>query len=197
MRSLHKPLDQRGRSRISAVDEHRPDQRLADVGEDGGAAAPAGIGLRRAEPDRRPEIDRPRDVGACLLAHEVGEAARHFPFVGLGKGTKQHVRHDEAEHMIAEKFEALVGAGAIAGAGQRGNVRERLIEQRGVLEAIADALFESGGVLRRRRLVAFAAAGRARSVTGRTGGGCLPAAGLGASMEARFAFVRLRLIVRS
>src|SRR5262249_43194204 len=40
------PLDQRGSRWISAVDEARPDQRLAHVSEDRGAAPPAGIDLR-------------------------------------------------------------------------------------------------------------------------------------------------------
>ena len=93
----------------------------------------------------RPEVDGSADVGASLLAHEVGEATRHFPFIGLGEGAKQHVGDDEAEHVIAKEFEPLVGAGAVARAGQRGNVRERLLEQRRILETIADAVFEGGG----------------------------------------------------
>ena len=44
--------------------------------------------------------------------------------------------------MIAEEFEPLIAAGAIARAFERGNMRERAIEQRGVLEAIADALLK-------------------------------------------------------
>src|SRR6266702_2003878 len=50
---LPQPADQfRGR-RVAAVDEHGPDQRLANVGEDGGTVAPARIVLGRPEPDRR------------------------------------------------------------------------------------------------------------------------------------------------
>ena len=84
-----------------------------------------------------------RHVRAGLLAHEIGEPARHFAFVGLRKGAKQHVGHDQAEHMVAEKFEPLIAAGAVARSGERGNVGERLLEQRGVLEAVADALLEA------------------------------------------------------
>ena len=86
-----------------------------------------------------------RHLGARFLAHEIGEAARHFAFVGLRKGAKQHVGHDEAEHMIAEEFEPLIAAGAVARAGQRGNVGERLLEQRGILEAVADASSKAAG----------------------------------------------------
>ena len=48
--------------------------------------------------------------------------------------------------MVAEKFEPLVGGGAIARPAQRGNVGERLFEQRGILESVADALFEGGRI---------------------------------------------------
>ena len=44
--------------------------------------------------------------------------------------------------MIAEKFQALIAAGAVARALERGNMRERAVEQRGVAETIADPLFE-------------------------------------------------------
>src|SRR5438270_8793003 len=58
------PLDQRGGRRISAIDEHRSDQRLADIGENGAAPASAGIRLGSAEPDCGTEIDHPRHIGA-------------------------------------------------------------------------------------------------------------------------------------
>ena len=47
--------------------------------------------------------------------------------------------------MIAEKFQSLVGARPVTSAGQRGNVRQRLIEQHRILEAITDPLFEADG----------------------------------------------------
>ena len=46
--------------------------------------------------------------------------------------------------MVAEEFEPLIGAGAVARTLERGNVRERAIEQRRVGEPIADAVFERG-----------------------------------------------------
>ena len=51
---------------------------------------------------------------------------------------------DEAEHVIAEKFKPLIGAGTVARTAQRRNVSERLFEQGGILETIADPLFEVG-----------------------------------------------------
>ena len=52
--------------------------------------------------------------------------------------------------MVAEKLEALVAAGAIAHAGERGNMRERLFEQRRVAKPVADLGFKA-------RRAAFAA----------------------------------------
>src|SRR6478672_731942 len=83
------PLDERGRGRISTVHEYCTDQRLADVGEDGGAAAPAGVRLRGTEPDCRAEVDRPAHIRAGLFAHEIGETTRHFAFIGPCEGAKQ------------------------------------------------------------------------------------------------------------
>ncbi len=44
--------------------------------------------------------------------------------------------------MIAEKFQPLIAAGAVARALERGNMGERAIEQRGIGETIADAGLE-------------------------------------------------------
>jgi hypothetical protein len=55
--------------------------------------------------------------------------------------------------VVAEKLEPLIAAGAVARALERGNVGERAVEQRGVLEAVADALLE-------RTVAAAAAAAR-------------------------------------
>src|SRR5262249_29458702 len=127
---------------IAGIDEHRPDQRLADVGEDRGAAAAAGMDLGGAEANRVPERDRARHVGAGFLAHEVGETARKLALVGLRARAKQLVRDDKPEAMVAEDLEPLVGGGAIAHAVESGNVGQRLLEQGRFPETIADAILE-------------------------------------------------------
>ena len=143
---LHAHLPQASDQRLgrgkAAVEIDRADQRLADVGEDRRPRARAGIGFRGAEPDRRAEVDRARDLGAGFLAHQIGQAARQLALVGARKGAKQHVGNDEAEHVVAKKLETLVAADAAARALERGNVRERAVEQGRVSEAIADALLE-------------------------------------------------------
>jgi len=86
--------------------------------------------------------------------------------------------------VVAEKFEPLIGGGAVARPAQRGNVGECLFEQRGILESVADALFEGGRV-------AATALCRLWNLAG------LPSAsGMGASMEVSLP-VRPRLILRS
>src|SRR4051794_6708427 len=139
------PLDQFGSRRISAVDEYGPDQCLADIGQDRGAAATTGIALRSSKPDRAAEINRARHIRARFLAHEVSEAPRHLALVSLRKRAKQHVGYDEPEHMVSKELQALIAAGTIARAGQRGDVGQRLLEQRRILEAVADAIFEGAG----------------------------------------------------
>ncbi len=132
---------------IAAIDEHRADQRLAGVRQDGGAQAPAGVRFRIAELERGPEIHRARNLRAGFLAHQIGQPARQFALVRLRKGAIEHVGNDQAEHMVAEKFQALVAVGAGGAARQRGNMRDRAFQQRLIGEFIADPVLERGPVL--------------------------------------------------
>ena len=77
----------------------------------------AGAGADRAELDVVEQSERFGDVGAALLAHEIGQALGQFALVGLRKGAIQHVGDDQPEHMVAEEFQALVAVGAVARAG--------------------------------------------------------------------------------
>ena len=79
---------------------HRPGWRCA--------RGPPALDFGPAEPDRGAEIDAARHLGTGFLAHEIGESARQLALVGLGEGAEQHVGDDEAEHVIAEEFEALI-----------------------------------------------------------------------------------------
>ena len=96
-----------------------------------------------------PKIHVAGDVGAGFLAHQIGEPARQFAFVGLGEGAVEHVGDDQPEHVVAEKFQPLVACGAIVrAASKRRNMRERALQQRLIGEFIADPLFQSGAILR-------------------------------------------------
>ena len=92
----------------------------------------------RAELDAFEQAERLRDVGASLLAHEVGETFRQFAFVGFRESAIEHVGHDQPEHVVAEEFEPLVAVAAVARGFQRGDVGEGGRQQRRVREYMAD-----------------------------------------------------------
>ena len=87
------------------------------------------------------EIDRAGDVGAGLLAHEIGEAPRQLAFVRGREAAEQEFRHHEPEHVIAEKLQTLVASDPVLAA-ERRNVGQRAVEERGVGKSVADLLFE-------------------------------------------------------
>ena len=121
------------------------------------------------------------DLGAGFLAHQIGEPARQLAFVGFGIGAVQHVGNHQAEHVVAEEFEALIAAGAVARALERRNMGQRAFEHCGIGEPIADAIFESGrGALAAPRL--FGELGRGGSAAAgacRAAGGFANFGGLG------------------
>src|SRR5262249_24204743 len=131
-----------GGPRMAAIEKTRPNERFADVGQNGGAVAPACVFLRGAEPDHRAKPDRPRHVRAGLSAHQFGKAPRQFTLVGPRKARKEHFGNDESQHVIAQKFEPLVAGGPVARPCQRRDMGERLIEQRRILEFISNAFSE-------------------------------------------------------
>src|SRR5882762_3758130 len=138
-------LDELRRGGIAAVEEHRPDHRLADVAEHGFAQAGAGARADRAELDVVEQPERLRHVSATFLAHELGEPLRQFAFVGIGEGAIQHVGHDQPEHVVAEKFETLVTVAALARGFQRRNVREGGRKQGRIGKFVPDPRLERGG----------------------------------------------------
>ncbi len=101
--------------------------------------------LDHAELDVVEQPERLGDVGAALLAHEVGEPLRQFALVGLRERPEQHVRDDQAEHVVAEEFQPLVAVSTVAAGGlQRGDMGERGGQQRGIGERIADPRLGAG-----------------------------------------------------
>ena len=61
-----------------------------------------------------PEIHGARHLRAGLLAHQIGEPARQLALVGAWEGAVEHVGDDQAEHVVAEEFQALIAVGAVA-----------------------------------------------------------------------------------
>src|SRR5262249_924427 len=60
------------------------------------------------------------------------------------KSSEQHIGHDQTKHVVAEEFKPLIARSTVAG--ERRDMAERLLKQRRVLEAVADALLEFRGV---------------------------------------------------
>ena len=75
--------------------------------------------------------------------------------------------------MVAEKFEPLIGAGAIARTLKRGNMRQRASEQRDIAKTIADAGFQrgAGAAAAARLLLPVLCTVRGRNVSGEGGSG--------------------------
>ena len=98
----------------------------------------AGAGLALAEVELGAEVELAGDGGAGLLAHQGVERAAELALVGLGQPAVEHVGDDEAEHAVAEEFEALVGALDALGGRERARMGQRAVEQVGVGEAVAE-----------------------------------------------------------
>src|SRR5262245_61507511 len=116
-------LDQSVGRFVTAVDEHRAHQRLADIGKNCRASPAAGVRLRIAELQRRTEIHCPRNLGAGFLAHQIGQTPRELSLVRSWKSAIEHVRDDKAKNVIAEEFKPLIAGRTIAPR-QRGDVRQ-------------------------------------------------------------------------
>src|SRR5665647_2397535 len=76
-----------------------------------------------------------------------GEPARQLALIGFRECAIEHVGNDQAEHVIAEEFQALVAVGAGGAARKRGNMRDRTLQQRLIGELVADPLLERRSVL--------------------------------------------------
>ena len=135
-RSSRPPPDSRRR-------EHRADQRLAHVGEDRGAAPPAGIG----SPNCRAAIAAPRSIAratSAQVSRRTRSASRRdsSPSSPRGKARNSMSEIDEPEHVVAEEFEPLVAAAApLLRRGGR-DMGQRALEDRLVGERVADPAFE-------------------------------------------------------
>src|SRR5215831_10223351 len=106
--------DEFRRRDIAAIEVDRADHRLANVAEHGFSQAGAGASPDCAQLDVVGEAKRPCNIRAAFLANEFGEPFRQFAFVRIGKGAIEHVGHDQAKHVVAQKFQPLVALGALA-----------------------------------------------------------------------------------
>src|SRR5712671_2095823 len=138
-------LDELRCGSVAAVEKHRADHCLADVAKHGFAQAGARSRADRAKLDVIDQPERLRHIRATLLAHEIGEPLRQFAFIGVRERAIQHVGHDQPEHMVAEKFHALVTVTTLARGFQRGNMREGRGQQAGIGKFVPDARLDRRG----------------------------------------------------
>src|SRR4051794_19729195 len=94
----------------AAVDEQGADQRFDDVPDDVLALACPVLARLFAEPDERWNADLAPVLGAGFAVDECIVALREIALRLLGVALVEGMRHDHAEHAVAEKFEAFVVA---------------------------------------------------------------------------------------
>ena len=136
---------------VTGIEENRPDQQFADIGEDRRLAGTAGLRFAAAEPHMRSGAPGGSDFGAAFLAHEIGEPARQFPLARRRESRIEHLRHHEAEHPVAEEFEPLIGLAAAARADVRADMGQRPQREITIGETVPEPALE---LLERGRLPA-------------------------------------------
>ena len=129
-------LHQRLRGIEAGIEEDRADQRLQRIGQDGGALRATAARLALGQAHHLGQAELQRHAVQAVLAHQVRAHARQVAFVGAGEALEQQAGNGQAQHRIAEEFQAFVVVGAEAA------VRQRPGEQLRLAEAVADAGLE-------------------------------------------------------
>src|SRR5205085_12558211 len=124
---------------VAAVDESGAEERLYRVGQDRRRHLHA-----RAQAQLGTELERLGNRRQALTAHELRAKARQAPFGELREALEELLGDGAAEEPVADEFQPLVVLGGEAA------MRERLLEELGPPEAIAEPAFE-----RRRRQAAY------------------------------------------
>ena len=120
-----------------AVDVRRADHRLERIGEDRGPAKAAALQFPLTEPEVVPEREIRCQLVKALFAHEARAQARKL---ALPQGLESRVQlggDDAVEDAVAEELQALVVRSAVAA------VRQRLLEQPGIPEAVAQRVLQA------------------------------------------------------
>ena len=115
------------------------------VGQDGGAVEAAAFEFAHAQIQRVAHAHAAGDFGKHVLVDQIGAQAGEFAFAIAGEGVEQHFGHAVIEDGVADKLEAFVVLGAVAAVG------ERLLEEAGILKAVAEValqLFAGPGAAR-------------------------------------------------
>ena len=129
--------DEVPRRRHAAVEIERGDQRFAGAGQDRALLAPAARGFGRGHDQIGRQARGFRHLGAGFALDEAVEAHGEPAFGLLGMIGIQALGDDQAQHAVAEEFQALVGVGADAGVGEGAR------QQRPVGEPVAEDRFQA------------------------------------------------------
>src|SRR4051812_27666641 len=126
----------------TAVEVDRGDHRFHRVGEDRSLGAPARGVLSLAELQARAQLDLTRKLGQHFGIDHRSTHLRELTLLEAGVGVEHVIRHDNAEHRVAEELEPLVGMvfGMLRAPRPMG---QRLREQVRVDEGPTEQIFEA------------------------------------------------------
>ena len=134
-------LDQGAGGLQTAVEEHSTDHGFERTGEERLFVAPPGTLLAMAEPEGRTELQAPGAARERLRAHDPGLDARKVAFRRQRSAAEEPAGGDQTEHRVAQELEALVVLLQPLFVGE-GGVGQGLLEQRAILEPVAEPLLE-------------------------------------------------------
>ncbi len=125
----------------TAVNKHGADHGLEGVGEERLFVAPPGTLFATAEPEGRAEFQAPCAACQGLRAHNPGLDARQIAFRRQRSAVEEPAGRDESKHRVAQELEALVLLLQALFVGV-GGVGQGLLEQRAILEPVAEPLLD-------------------------------------------------------
>src|SRR5207253_10405091 len=127
------------RRRVATVEEYRAEERLQRVGEDRGARLRGRHQLAFAQAQQRRQAELARQLGERLGAHQARAQPRELSLGQRGVAAVELLGDGAAEHAVAQEFEPFVVQRAVAA------VRQRLLEQLGFREAVAERALQVRG----------------------------------------------------
>src|SRR5215475_628723 len=144
------------RLRVAGLQEHRPEQGLAGIGQDRLFVAATGTRFRFAQMQRGTKIEGACHLCARTAAHQAIEKSGELTFGRRGKGLAQQFGDGKTQHAVPEEFEALVVA-AFGRSLTHAGVSERLLQERTILEHVAEAGLQLLELANRRHCLAHEA----------------------------------------
>ena len=120
---------------VAAIEKHRADHGLADIGENAAITLRPAALFGLAKQDVLADTNGLRHLGAGLPAHKLRQTARQFALVRLGKSRIKHLGNRQTQNPVPEELKPLICR--IAGSRHGACVRQGFAKQPVVLETIA------------------------------------------------------------